>query len=155
MATAQTARKRVTPEFCDKIRELSPALRQAEIAQKLGCATSTVGKVLRRFRLPETAGEETLIVIRASKAMARMASMRSLSLSAYLLQLVDADTAELRLSQLPPSVFTNGKNVDHENHAGKKARILEMLEEGLSVRVIAERNDCGKSTVRRFRDSRE
>jgi IS30 family transposase len=117
---AETARtRRVTEEQREKIRELGPALRQTEIAQKLGCSPSTVGKVLRRFKAPcETEG---IIIIRPNKAMIQMARLRSLSLSAYLLQLVDTDVAGLRLSQLPP-VHTANSGVEHESHSAKRAR---------------------------------
>jgi hypothetical protein len=124
LQTFETARKLLTPEMAEKIRELS-AMRRIEIAQKLGCSLSTVSKALRRFKLPcraktvETAEQETssLIIIRPTKEMAYMASTRSLSLSAYLLGLVENDVAELRRRQIPPSA-SNPTNLNGKGAAG-------------------------------------
>jgi transposase len=159
---AETVRRLLTPELSEKIHGLS-AMKRIEIAQQLGCSLSTVSKALRRFKLPrktktvETAEQETggLIIIRPTKEMSYMASTRSLSLSAYLLALVDNDLAELRRRQIPPSASTltnlNGKGVACASHAAKRARIQELIDEGeLSIDQIATRTSTSRSTVRRF-----
>ena len=168
MATAQilhpaeTARKLLTPELSEKIRELS-AQKRIEIAERLGCSLSSVSKALRRFKLPrkartvETAEHETcgLIIIRPTKEMCHMASTRSLSPSAYLLGLVENDLAERRRRQIPPSASSltnlNGKGVACASHSAKRARIQELIDEGeLSIDQIATRTSTSRSTVRRF-----
>jgi DNA invertase Pin-like site-specific DNA recombinase len=167
--TQQPRRRPLTAEEHETVKQLNASLRPVAIAAQLHCSEHCVRKILRqanlrplppdspRERKTSESEEETgdLIIIKVTKRMFEMSKDRGLTPKNYVLGPYDADLAELRRRQLPPTANPNSKGVARKKDASKKSRILEMLDEGLTVAQIAERNAVGGSTVRRFRDERD
>jgi hypothetical protein len=171
-APAKKPRKRrivVTDELIEKVRSLTGTVRwQTDIAAQLGMNRATVGAIQRRLGMsPRRALKAKPEKIFVTRAMKEMASVRSLTVGAYVAQLADADRAEHRLKtfgakERPTPAGKNESPINAPSEAWRRKvnavqvqRILFLLSksgEELSDRIVAERIGCSVSTVRRIAD---
>jgi Homeodomain-like domain-containing protein len=100
-------------------------------------------------------------------SLSTMSALRSVSLHALVVQIVEASIAEFRLQNVPdnflgrakgPQIRKNSTNDDnHKSKVGPtlRKRIVDLLDEGLPVNQIAERSSISASTVRRIQNAQE
>jgi DNA-directed RNA polymerase specialized sigma24 family protein len=104
------------------------------------------------------------VILTVTEAMKLGATTRSLPLAAYILQLCDADCAGIRALKITPplgstsrcdvsreEIRTSNADWSHRMPERQKKKILELLNEGVSPRQVAQRCGVSDPTIYRIR----